>query len=522
MKKKVEPSGEPLPACRAKSAAMTLGVLATLAPFAEANSQTAPYQSLQRGAYGSGLGQTELPKGSRFEPRIELAAQYANNINLAEQGEDQVDTFGIEASPGFYASYSTGSVLAAIDYSLIGRAWEDSDYNDVSHQLSANGQWIALPEWFSLSGQATYGDTVLDPGEGLNYGGLGIFGAGNLAEVATASATPRISHRFSDLQFVADYSYGRTWYLDEGKGQPVVGIVTRNQDSEDHSAHVSLGTAQEAGSKMTGTAFYDWQKSEYETSLPYEYERAGVDLGLQVSRTLTLVGDLGKESALDESTTTGGLDSDFWSAGLRWDPNEQTSAEGRYGERFFGDSWSLDVTHRARLLEFNAKYSEEPAVETRELSLGSFDPGTLPPGFPIDFGIFTSLPYVGRTASVGVTAEGSRTSLSLRAFSFERDYLAATQQDEEHVGASFGATRQLASNMSADFSLGYSAYERRSLELDPSLSTTSNDKDTTVLIRLNRESGERLTLSAETGYLTRSGDSDYDGWWVAIRGRWTP
>ena len=31
-----------------------------------------------------------------------------------------------------------------------------------------------------------------------------------------------------------------------------------------------------------------------------------------------------------------------------------------------------------------------------------------------------------------------------------------------------------------------------------------------------------LTLSAEAGYLTRSGDSEYDGWWTGLRARWTP
>jgi hypothetical protein len=506
-----------------RSVPLALAFVATLGSAATSYGQNAPYKASQRQNYGSAIGQSDLPKGGRFEPRIEAAAQYANNINLAEQDEDQVDTFGLEVSPGFYASYATDTALAAIDYSLIARAWEDSDYNDVSHQLSANGEWIAVPEWFSLSGQASYGDTILDPRNGLNYGGIGVFGASNLAEVAAASLMPRLSRRFNDFQFVADYAYGRIWYLDEGKGLPTVGFVSGPQDSEDQSASVSLGTAAGTGSRLTGTLFYNWQKSEYELSLPYEFERAGVDVGLQISRTFTLVGDVGKESALDEDSTSGGLDSDFWSAGLRWEPNDRTSAEGRYGERFFGDSWLLQITHRARLLEFSAAYSEEPTVETRQLSLGSFDPGTLPPGFPpLDFGILTSVPYVARNTSARVTVEGSRTTVTLSAFQFERDYVRLGPRDETNLGAYFTVTRQLASNMSADFNVTYSDYERTTFDLDPSLETTTTDQDTTVLVRLNRESGPRLTLSAETGYLTRSGESDYDGWWVALRARWTP
>jgi hypothetical protein len=484
--------------------------------------QTAPHQSTQRSLHGGGLGQTELPQGGQFEPRIEAALQYVSNINLAEDGEDEIGMFGLEAAPGFYSSYSTDSVLAAIDYSLIGRAWEDSDYDDVTHSLNANGRWYAIPEWISLSGQAGYDDAIIDPGQGINYGDLGVFGPSNLSEIATAGVTPALSHRFGDIRVDAHYSYGRTWYLDEGKGQPVAGRVS-NQDSEDQAAGASVGTSEDAGSKLSGRAFYDWQKSEYETALPYQYERAGIDAGLQIARTFTLVGEYGLESDLADNTTEGGLDSEYWTAGLRWEPNERTSAEGRYGERFFGDSWSLDITHRARLLEFNAAYSEEPSVETRQYSLGAFDPGTLPPDFPaVDFGILTSAPYVARNASARIAANGAMTTLSITGFHYDRDYLTAQRQDETNFGVSIGATRQLGSNLSADFTVSHSKYERGLFLSDGDLDSPSSDDDTTVVLRLNRESGQRLTLSGEAGYLTRSGDQEYDGWWLALRGRWMP
>ena len=117
---------------------------------------------------------------------------------------------------------------------------------------------------------------------------------------------------------------------------PTIGVSTLN-DSEDQSATVSLGTARD-GRKLNGRIFYDWQDSEYEESLPYLFERAGVDGSYLIARSISLVGEVGKESALDESTTEGGLDSDFWNVGLRWEPDDRTFAEARYGERFFGSS----------------------------------------------------------------------------------------------------------------------------------------------------------------------------------------
>ena len=92
----------------------------------------------------------------------------------------------------------SGTAIGAIDYSLIGRIWDESDFDDVSHRLGANGQWFAVPEWFSLTGQAGYEDAVIDPRNGLNYGGIGIFGQDNLQEVATAGLSPILQRRVRD------------------------------------------------------------------------------------------------------------------------------------------------------------------------------------------------------------------------------------------------------------------------------------------------------------------------------------
>ena len=121
-----------------------------------------------------------------------------------------------------------------------------------------------------------------------------------------------------------------------------------------------------------------------------------------------------------------------------------------------------------------------------------------------------------------MTAVGSRTSVSLNAFQYQREYIRGPRPDEDGLGVSLGTTRQVASNLSADFTLSYSEYDRSAEPIGEVVVPTSNDTDVQAIFRLNREMGSKLTLSGEAGYLTRSGDSDYDGWWLALRGRWTP
>ena len=42
-------------------------------------------------------------------------------------------------APGFYAAYNTPRIVGAIDYSLIGRLWDDGDFDDFRTPLDANG-----------------------------------------------------------------------------------------------------------------------------------------------------------------------------------------------------------------------------------------------------------------------------------------------------------------------------------------------------------------------------------------------
>ena len=86
-------------------------------------------------------------------------------------------------------------------------------------------------------------------------------------------------------------------------------------------------------------------------------------------------------------------------------------------------------------------------------------------------------------------------------------------------------TRQLASNLSADFSASYVDYEQNQAVADgsPPVTVTTNSYDTTLIARLNRtSSGGKLTTTLETGYLNSAGFDAYDGWWVGLRARWRP
>jgi hypothetical protein len=483
--------------------------------------QTIPNQSSRRNAYGSGPGQEALPPGLTTEPRIDAAVQYASNLQLASTGGDSA--VGLEVSPGAYVAYRSPRFVGAADYSLIGRVWDDGDLNDVSQLLAANGRWLAVPELFSISGDASYGEVLIDGTQGGNYGNLGVFNTSNITEQATASVRPSLQKRFRDFEAALNYSYGRVWYLDQGDGD-VNEVGTFGQDSINQTADASLSLVPGAR-RISGRVFYSWQDVEYDVSLPYRFERAGFEGGWELTRTLSLVGDVGKESQLDVDSTSGGLDSDFWSAGMRWQPSQRTSAEARYGERFFGTSYLVEMRHASRYFTVNASYSEAPEVDSRRVNFNEFEPGELPPGFDpdLDASAYNSQPYVAQTARLGISAEGSRTTLRLSGYATSREYLIDEIGDEDVSGVSLVATRRLAVNFSVDGQATYADRERGETSyFTGTVQPATRTYETDLTLRANRDLGPRVVLSAEAGYFNNSGTADYDGWWLGLRGRWYP
>lgn len=505
------------------SRAIRLVLLAVATSFSLAHAQTTPHRSVNRDRYGIGLNQQELPRGKKFEPRVELAAQYADNVSLDADGAPQLSVAGLELSPGFYTSYANDWLTAALDYALIGRVWEESDFNGVSHDLAANGQWRAYSEVLTVDASAVYKDSFVDPADGVDYGSLGIFGSPNLVEEGIVSITPTLRKKFKAFEAATSLRVSRTFYFDSDDPASGFPSVAALEESTDKDLDASIGTSSD-GKKLFGRAYLQQQRTDYQQSPSYRFERAGLDGGYRVTSSLALVGDAGQESDLIESTTVGGFDSAFWNVGLRLGRDERSSAEVRVGKRFFGDTYSAHIVRQMRILSFDAGYAESLETETRLAASRVGVPGSISSedGTFGDFGRIDPSPYLSKDARLGLGARGARTTLRLGLFDTRRQYLRDTQAREDGSGATFSATRRLASNLSMDLDASYIRYDRVAGVTTGTSSQAIRYIDRAFLVRANRTLSQELTASLEGGILDRSGSVSYRGWWLGLRGRWSP
>jgi len=491
-----------------------------LASWGGGEARAEPYHSDLRSRFERDFDKEEPKPGLYLEPRIESAVMLVGNINLAENKEDEVDVAGVEVTPGIYASYNGPRATGVLDYTFIGRKFEDSDYDDISHMLDANGNYALVPDWFYVGGQASYADTIVDPALGSNYGGSGLFAESNVAEVARASIAPRLTHQFKHMTVDASYSYGHVWYLDDQKAPDSVLFVGQNDDSTDQRALINIAT-NDTDRAASLKLFYEWQASDFEKSIPYRYERAGTELGFRLTQTIKFVADGGVESDLNEDTTDGGLDTTFWHAGFQWRPDSRTSLDARYGERFFGDSYSLSFSRETKYVTVQLSYIEDPDVETRRVGF-DFDPGQIPVPDPnVDFSVFSSFPYVRKDAGASIIANGARTKLRLDAYDHKREFIKVFPPDERTTGVRFDGVRDLGSSFYLELDARYEDIKRgnRTTEVLDTLFFRDYDREATL--RLNWEAYRNFTTSLEAGYLRRSGDRDYQGEWFAARFRYT-
>ena len=271
-----------------------------------------------------------------------------------------------------------------------------------------------------------------------------------------------------------------------------------NEDSEDQRAYVSLGTS-DPDRAATLKGFYEWQESEYELSLPYRYERAGIDTSLRLTRTLRLVADGGVETDLEETTTEGGLDAEFWHAGFRWQPDSRTYVDARYGERFFGDSYSVEVRRESRWLTLRASYSEDPEVETRRIGV-DFDPDDFPLPPSPDFSFLSAFPYVRKDMMFTAIAEGARTHVRLDVYDRKREYIQAPLPDEDTEGVLFNVARDIGRDLYGEIEVRYEDILRgqQTIPTPGPVSFHGYDRDATL--RLSWEAYRNFLASARSGF----------------------
>ncbi len=343
----------------------------------------------------------------QFQPYVGAAFIYTDNLFLRNDLLKE-DDFVMRGDLGFALNNEDGRLTGSILYNFESFFYQsDSDLDNSFHQTDARLLGELVEENLFLALRGTYFQTIVDPEAPLPINNITPL-SGNRTDIFTYEVNPYADLDVGDSAAVfLSYSYLKA---DFGDQQNLQGRV---DDSERFKTILSLGS--------NDTPRYQWEvryedievKYDLSAFVDFKYEQALLDIGIPITGSTHLVGIYGGESDITVDPAGGGLDSEYWQAGFRYNGGASNALEARAGQRYFGDSYFFQWNFKGAIISADASYVEQPSTLGRQQNLRPF----LVPDPEPDEGVIRSSRisgehYLDKTFNAQITASGSRSAVT--------------------------------------------------------------------------------------------------------------
>lgn len=284
-------------------------------------------------------------------PTVRLRETYTDNVRLAPAQFATSDIIS-EFSPGISILGQGSRLSLAVAYNLQ-RLVYLRQADTTRNQLAASGHGEVVPDWLffdaradiSLRNVSAFGPQAFDSALQTE----------NQSTVRTTSYSPSLKHRFAHFA-TAELRYTRA--------------MVRS------GALLSVQTAT-VQAKLTGDAVarnwhwgLDYERREIDDSaLAGVATRKGtLSLAYDWSSQIKMFGTLGREK--DGYTAAQGdtPEGRSWSLGAGWYPSRRSSLVASAGKRFFGNTYTLDASHRGRSAIWSLNYVEDITTTHAEIA----------------------------------------------------------------------------------------------------------------------------------------------------------
>ena len=425
-----------------------------------------------------------------FTPRVALGQTWTDNISLAADGFEESEWI-TEFTPGFLLEVEGQRVEAELNYDLQALWYADnSDFNDIYHQLDGVADFVLWPESLYLDTFARFDQENVDAAGPVAYSNL--FETNNRTDTLVFGASPYHVARWGGwAESLLRYDYQTVRYsnTDEGTFAP--------EDSDTNGVTALFGSpSQSRGFSWRTSGSYT--RTDFDESPEFEYARVALDVGVPVGLRTRVTATAGQESDVEEDSSAGGLDTGFWYVGLAWEPSELQSLEARVGSRFFGTAWEANWRRRGSRGELVLDYSEEPTTSSGVLGEGDVpETGFRPGGTPtLDTRVFLLKRF-----SANASYELTRSTLVARVYTDRRQFQDAAGGTEKAYGATLSYDWEAAVRTQVGMTLDW---ESREFEFD------RQDDFGELTLRLTRQLSRALSGVLRASHFLRNSDAEED------------
>jgi uncharacterized protein (PEP-CTERM system associated) len=258
-------------------------------------------------------------------------AAVTDNVRLAPGGHEESGMY-MQVSPGLYLSNDDRHLKVTAAYSPTFTYWPfDTEIAHTDSALSAHGRLEAFDEHFFVDADASISQQLLTP-----FGSSSVdtgYDNSNQVESRTFGISPYFRGKIEGDK-TYDLRHKSSWTSTNSD-------LARTNYLGNWSASVDSGVR-----KLGWNLSYTRTDSELSNQAAFTDEILRATLRYQADPELTLHARMGFQSnnySLNSSGTT-----ETYGAGLFWNPTARTQWSASWDHYFFGEGYSLGITHRLR------------------------------------------------------------------------------------------------------------------------------------------------------------------------------
>lgn len=363
--------------------------------------------------------------GADLSGGVGVGVSFTDNIFL-DSSPNEVDDYVYQASPWFTLDHESPRFDATADYTVDWYRYDDLGVSGNYHRGAVAFTGKAWNEELRAEVGARRSQTLSNPDDVIPTGTLPL--SGNVLDRDEIWINPRLKRLLSKSVGVdASYRYSEIEYDDA--------FV---QDNTNQNASLSLDNYV-GGRGLTWAIRYEWRRTEYDVSAPWEYQQASGELGVWMNASTRIFATAGKESPWDKPFDPA-MEDPFWEAGVAYSRSDNVSAQFAAGERSFGPSWRANIDYAFKRGSTKLSYSESPS--TTGFTEGRGTPDILD---PIDFDDFLGRPgraerFIRKRLDWSLDFDLRRTGFSLTVFDEDRldrvNAIGTPLEDQAEIGVS--------------------------------------------------------------------------------------
>ncbi|MGV3654260.1 MAG: TIGR03016 family PEP-CTERM system-associated outer membrane protein [Noviherbaspirillum sp.] len=295
----------------------------------------------------------------RIAPSLDVRETWSDNIRLAPKGEERTD-FVTEIAPGIDITAAGPRLKLQANYRMRNQYYaKGNSGNRTQHELKALANAELVEDLLFLDGMAGISDQRLSAFGPYRQDDFHL--DDNQTRVGTYRLSPYLVNRFGQT------ATSQLRFASEGVNSNTDGL------SNTRTNRIEMRLNSGPAFKTLGWGLqYSRSHTDYNDLGSLRTQNATADLRYRLTREFSLTGSGGYEEYSYRSTAER-PDGAFWTGGIAWTPTDRTLIEASAGHRFYGDTYSLNATHRTRRTAWSVNYQEDVTTSQSQFLV----PGTI-------------------------------------------------------------------------------------------------------------------------------------------------